>query len=145
MIISSIVAGVIAGRMLIFLAHIAPRFAAGNFIKEFEPPCFLGRSLTRRESHFIGILLHLFLSAIFGGVYGWLVQSGIFSGLTFVSILVWTGSVSLFMGGVILPLEGQGIFGIKEDPWFPVDLIVTNFAWTLLLWWFMKMWVAVSF
>ncbi len=140
MLIAALAAGTISGAILFFLSHVAPLFRAANFIRDVDEPRLLGRSVTRREAHIVGALTHLIVSGLFGAAYGALVNANVFTDFHFLPILGWSVVLSLFMGGVILPLEGHGIFGVKEDAWFPVDLFVTNVLWAALFWGLMSVW-----
>ncbi len=140
MIFTATVAGVLAGAIVLFLSHVAPLFGAGNFVKDLDNPHIFGRKVTHREMHLLGILTHLLVSAWFGGIYGWLVVVGIFSGYGLFLILGWSVILTLFVGGVILPLDGHGLFGVREDAWFPVDLFLANIGWAILFWWILNLW-----
>jgi hypothetical protein len=133
-------AGVSAGAILLFLSHIAPRFGAGNFVRDLDQPVLFGRHITRREAHFVGIFVYLVFSLAFGGMYAFLVSAGIVSGFQLLPILGWSLILTIVSGGIILPLEGHGLFGVKEDAWFPVDLIITYIFWGILYWWLMSVW-----
>lgn len=143
-ILPAIGAGASAGGVLLFLSHIAPRFGAGNFIRDIDRPLLFGKTITRREAHFVGMLTHLVLSAVFAGAYALLVNMGVVRGFDVVPLLGWSAVLTLLVGGVLMPLEGHGLFGLKEDPWFPVDLIVTNVLWSMLFWWLMHLWLGLG-
>ncbi len=138
-------AGASAGGILLFLSHVMPRFAAGNYIRDLDQPHVLGRAITRREAHFVGVFFHLLISVVFAGLFGLLVTEGLIRDFSFWPLMLWGVVVTIFVGGVVLPLEGHGIFGIKEDVWFPLDLLVTNILWSILFWWLMKMWLGWGF
>lgn len=138
-------AGVSSGAMVLFLSHIAPRFGAGNFIRDLDRPHVFGKAITRREAHLLGIFVHLLLSGIFGGIYAALVAIDVFSGFFLLPLLGWGLLLTLVLGGVVLPLEGHGLFGVREDAWFPVDLLLTNVLWSLLFWWLMRVWLGFIF
>ena len=133
-------AGTIAGAIMLFLSHLAPLFGAGNFILDLDEPRVFGREITRREAHVLGVLVHLLMTAVFGGVYAWLVETGMFLDFSLLPILIWGLLATLFMGGVVFPIEGHGLFGIREDNWFPVDLVITNVGWALIFWWIIRLW-----
>jgi len=143
MIFAALVAGAFAGTILLFFAHLAPSIGAGNFIRDLDQPRLLGKDLSLREAHFMGALLHLVLSAVFGGVYAYFVRIGAFADFGLLPLLGWSVIITLFTGGIILPLEGHGLFGVKEDAWFPVDLILTSVAWAVLFWWMITLWPGV--
>ncbi|MFH1078387.1 MAG: hypothetical protein V1745_03885 [Patescibacteria group bacterium] len=138
----ALVAGAVSGAALLLLSHLAPRFGAGRFFKDIDKPVLLGRSVTRGESHAVGIAVHLALSAAFGAGFAVLVDQGIFSGYVAVPIFIWGAAFALVNGLVVLPLEGHGLFGAKEDVWFPIDLVVTSLLWAVLFWWIVRLWSA---
>lgn len=139
---SAFAAGTLSGAVLLFFSHVAPMWGGGEFVRDTDVPRVFGRSITRREAQLIGAFIHIIVSGLFGGAYAVLVSFGIFSGYDIVSLLSWSFVVSIFMGGVVLPLEGHGVFGIKEDSWFPIDLVITSALWSVLFWWIIRLWVA---
>jgi hypothetical protein len=126
------VAGIGAGAVLLFLTHLAPRFGAGNFVRDADRLRLFGRSYSHREAHLLGVVVHLILSFFFGTVFAFGVQTGVVEGYGFVSLAAYSLVLTIFMGGVVLPLEGHGLFGTREDSWFPVDLLLTNIGWVML-------------
>jgi hypothetical protein len=126
------IAGAAAGGILLFLSHIAPRFGAGAFVRDLDAVRVFGREISRREAHALGMFLHLALSFVFGALYAFGVSQGIASGYRAVPLAAYAGLITLFAGGVVMPLEGHGLFGWKEDSWFVVDLFITNVLWTAL-------------
>ena len=140
MILQALDDGAIAAVVLLFFSHIAPRFGAGNFILDVDEPHLFGKSITRREAHLVGALLHVLISMAFAGLYAYGVKFGLISDFGILPILGWSVVMTIFIGGVILPLEGHGIFGVKEDSWFPVDLLLTNVMWGILFWWLVTLW-----
>jgi len=137
MILEASAAGALSGAILLFFSHIAPAIGAKNFIRDLDRPRFFGKGISNREAHLIGALVHMLVSAVSGGVFGYLVLTGGIFDFDLFSIFGWSAIVALFIGGVILPLEGHGIFGTKEDAWFPVDLLLTQVIWGILFWWVM--------
>ena len=137
-------AGGCAGAIMSFLSHVAPRFGAGNFIEDsgLETHAF-GKPISRRESHFLGILVHLLLSIGFGFVFALGVEWGWIPGYQYLPMLGYCVILALFTGCVIMPIEGYGVFGLKHDSWFMVDAILTNFLWGHLFLVLMRLWLAV--
>jgi hypothetical protein len=121
-----------AGCVLLFLSHIAPRWSAQRTVRDIDEPRFFGRAVPRREAHLFGMVLHLALSFVFGAVFAWAVMEGIFSGFTAAPLCVYAALITCVMGGIVAPLEGHGVFGVKEDTWYPVDLVITNMLWVVL-------------
>lgn len=122
-------AGGIAGALLTLIAHVAPRFGAGNFIRDLDNPHIVGRRISQREAHFLGIFLHLCTSIVSGIIFAYGVERGWISGF---HILPMVGFATIMLLGsalVLMPLEGHGFFGIKHDAWFVVDALITNLFW----------------
>lgn len=140
MILIAAMAGTLAGIVMLLLSHLAPIVGAGNFVRDIDTPRVFGKEISRREATIIGALVHLIVSALFGALYAYAVRIGLTDGFRLLPLLGWSVVLSLFMGGVILPLEGHGIFGTREDAWFPVDLFVTNAIWAILFWWLIRLW-----
>jgi len=137
-------AGGSAGAIMAFLSFIAPRFGAGNFIQDNNEEKFaFGRPISRREASLIGLLIHLLLSTLFGFGFALGVELGWIPGYLYLPMLGWCVVVSLFLGIVILPLEGYGFFGAKHDAWFFVDSLLTNFLWGHLFLVLMRLWLVV--
>jgi hypothetical protein len=128
-------AGLAAGTILAFFSHLAPYIGAGNFLKEGSDPHILGRPLSRREAHLLSLLSHLFLATVFGAVYGWFLQLGWVGSFAILPLLLVTGLV-------VLPLDGHGLFGHKQDVWFFVDMLITKGIWALLVAGFAALWFA---
>lgn len=143
MILQATATGAFSGAILLFFSHVAPMFGAGNFIKDTDEPRILGKEISRREAHVVGAFVHLLVSAFAGTGFGYLVANGIAPGYHLLPILGWGIVVWLFFGGVVLPLEGHGVFGVKEDAWFPVDMLITQALWGILFWWIMGLWPSV--
>ncbi|MBU2509372.1 MAG: hypothetical protein ABII13_02595 [Patescibacteria group bacterium] len=139
-ILPAIIAGLSAGGILLFLSHIAPLFKAGNFVRDLDQPVLFGKTITRREAHFVGIFTYIVLSAVFGGLFGFLVNLGVVPDFSFIPIIIWGVVLTVLYGGIIMPIEGHGFFGLKEDTWFPIDLIITNLLWAILFWWLIGLW-----
>jgi len=123
-------AGIVASGLIIFLSHFAHWFGVEM---SFDPDRarFFGSYVSKRESHTIGIVVHVLLYAAFGMIFGAFVLNNL---LTFQwwSLGVYAFAVTCFLGGVIAPLEGHGLFGWKEDHWFGADLFLMNIVWAAL-------------
>lgn len=140
MMTAGLVSGAIAGAIIILLSHLAPRLGAGNFVRDLDEPHIFGKKISHRESHLLGILVFLLVSMLFGGLYTYLVEQWLFLDYSFVSVLGWGFLMALFFGGIVMPLEGHGVFGVKEDAWYPVDLILANLIWAVIYWWIIQLW-----
>jgi hypothetical protein len=132
MVVIAGIAGIIAGGIMIFLSHLAPYVHAGSFVKDVDVIRCFGRTCTRRESHIIGIMVHLALYLAAGLAYGALVAQGLASGFGPLPLVAYAVFITVFMGGVVMPLEGHGLFGWREDHWFAADLLIMNAVWVIL-------------
>jgi hypothetical protein len=123
-------AGIVASGLIIFLSHFASWFGVEM---SFDPDRarFLGRYVSKRESHTVGIVVHALLYAAFGMMFGALVMNAVATFEPF-PLAIYALGVTCFLGGVIAPLEGHGIFGWKEDHWFGADLLLMNVVWAAL-------------
>lgn len=130
-ILTSGIVGFCAGAILLFLSHLAPKWGIDFGITDIDRAHFRGRVFSRRESHLVGIVVHLLLYCCFGIVFGALVTYGMLT-LSVGSMAIYALLTSLFLGGVIIPLEGHGFFRWHEDHWFILDLIITNGLWMFL-------------
>ena len=82
---------------------------------------FRGRKLTDGEAFALSLLFHLVTSILFGALYVYLVQSGLFAAVQFadyslLSILIFGVVFWLLIGLIGTPILGIGIFGKKESP-----------------------------
>lgn len=134
-------AGGAAGVIMTLLSHVAPFFGAGNFIRDLDQPRVLTGEITRREAHVLGVLLHLVLSIVIGAVLAYGVERGWISGFDAGTMLGFVLLMSALVGGVVMPLEGQGFFGRRHDAWFAIDLVLTNFLWGSLYVMLVRLWV----
>lgn len=125
------IAGLGAGSILILLTHIAPRFGCDDLIKDPDAARFFGKTFSPRESHAIGVVVHLIVYGFFGMLFQVGVELGMVAYL-FLPLSAYAAVLTLFLGGVVLPLEGHGLFGWREDHWLAVDLLIMNALWVLL-------------
>lgn len=135
-------AGMAAGTILAFLSHLAPRFGAGNFVQSKDIPKLFGKPISLREAYLVGLFAHLSLSAFFGLAFAVLVELGWLPGYQYVPMLLFVIGLTLVIGLIIMPLEGEGIFGRKRDAWFIIDALLTNLFWGHLFLLLVRLWVA---
>lgn len=140
LLVAGMSAGGFAGLVVLLFAHVAPRFAAPNQQRQDErswvlrlplQPTIVGKVITHREAHLIGILAHCLLSVVFGGLFTLGVDRGVYD-IGLVSYGSFWLLMTLITGLCILPLEGHGLFGKKRDEWMGIDMALTNFFWMLL-------------
>lgn len=125
-------AGIAAAGIMLFLSHVAPFAGAGRVVQDTDTMRLFGRQYSRREAHVAGILVHIAASFCFGVLYAWSVSLGIVSGYGFWPLSAYALLLTIVVGGVLMPLEGHGLFGRKEDPWFAFDLLLANIGWVIL-------------
>lgn len=136
-------AGLFAGTVLAFFSHIAPYFGARTFLQEGEYPNVFGYELSRREAHLMSLLLDVGLAAGFGAAYGWFVEQGWVDGFGIVPLVGWSCVLAFVIGLIVLPLDGQGLFGRKRGVWFFVDMLITKGVWALLVASFAAVWLTL--
>jgi hypothetical protein len=140
MIIFGAIAGIVAGAIMILFSHLASRYGAARYVREIDVIVCFGRTCTRRESHIIGITVHMILYAFFGLLYAVLAEQGVVAGFGAMPLCIYAILVTLTIGGIFLPLEGHGLFGMREDKWFMIDLALANLGWIILYGAFMGIW-----
>jgi hypothetical protein len=122
-------AGGMAGVILTLLAHVAPFFGAGNFIRDLDEPCVFRHMLSRREAHLLGVFVHLLVCTSAGILFAYAVGRSWLPDFQVIPMLAYALLLLSFLGIVVMPLEGHGFFGRKHDAWFVLDVFLTNFAW----------------
>ena len=135
-------AGLAAGTVLAFFSHLAPYIRSGKEVKLGDDPHVFGHPLNRREAHLLSLLVQLLLSVVFGAVFGWFLQLGWVGSFGILPLLVWSSALAFVTGAVVLPLDGHGLFGHKQEVWFFVDMLITNGIWALLVAAFAALWFA---
>lgn len=125
--------GVFTSGVLLLFSVIVPRWLVSKAVHELEVFRPGAGRMSKKESMLFGMVVHLIFSLFFGVLFGAAVMTGILS-VNAVSMLIYFFVMSLFLGGVVLPLEGHGLFGWKEDHWIPVDLLAMNALWILIFW-----------
>jgi hypothetical protein len=140
MVLFGAVAGIVAGGIMILLSHLAPRYGAGEYVKDIDVIVCFGRKCSRRESHVIGLMVHTILYTFFGMLYAVGVEQGIVNGFSLIPLSFYLVLITVILGGIFMPLEGHGLFGVREDKWFIIDLALANLGWVLLYGAFMSIW-----
>jgi uncharacterized membrane protein YagU involved in acid resistance len=125
--------GVVASGVLILFSYLIPRWFVSGAEHTLDMVRFGGRAFSKKESAMIGIFIHLVFSLFFGVIYGVGMNAGIFD-LSITMMFVYSLVMTLVLGGILLPLEGHGLFGWKEDHWIAVDLFTANILWVLIFW-----------
>lgn len=123
-------AGTAGGAVLIFLSFLLPHL---NLIRHPRLEADPGHihHLPRREANIVSVGVHLVLFGILGMLFGLCIRSGLATA-SFGSIVTAGFIVTIIFGGIILPIEGSGFFGWKEDHWLGIDLFVMNSVWVVL-------------
>lgn len=122
-------AGVMAGVIMTLFSHVAPLLSGGRFVQDTDEIRVFHRPITRREAHLLGIFIHLTISLLAGMGFAYGVEHGLISGFHILPMLGWATLILLLSGGILMPLEGHGFFGVKHDAWFIVDALLTNLLW----------------
>lgn len=125
--------GIVTSGVLILFSILMPRWFVSGAVHQLDVIRISGRALSKKESNIVGILIHLIFSLFFGVLFGAGVNVGIVD-VTAISMGIFFIVLSLIFGGIVLPLEGHGLFGWKEDHWIPVDLLAMNGVWVLIFW-----------
>ncbi len=144
MILLGALSGACAGASLLLLTHIAPSLALQQVVRDVDEPRVFDKHISRREAHLVGVVVHVCAATVFGAVYGYFVREQLVPGFALIPLLGWGGVLWMFLGGIVMPIEGHGIFGVKEDSWFPVDLMITSFLWSFFYWIFVNIWVVLG-
>jgi hypothetical protein len=123
-------AGTAGGAVLIFLSFLLPHLGLIQHSRLEADPGHI-HHLPRREANILSVAVHLVLFGILGMILGICVRAGVAS--TSIGSVLGAGTiVTLIFGGIILPIEGSGVFGWKEDHWLGIDLFVMNVIWVVL-------------
>jgi uncharacterized membrane protein YagU involved in acid resistance len=125
--------GIAASGFLMLCSVLLPKWFVSSAVHELDEVRFGSRVLSERESTILGVLLHFIFSFFFGAAFGTCLNAGILA-LNLLSMVIYGAIMVLILGGVVLPLEGHGWFGWKEDHWILVDLIAMNALWALMFW-----------
>lgn len=96
---------------------------------------FWGVKLTREQTLFWSIAVHLVTSALFGALIPFFVSVGALSPLyVFGEIIMFSFAFFLITGCVIFPIVGFGFFGKKEGEFVWLELLLTNLLYGTLFW-----------
>lgn len=125
--------GIVASGVLVLLSAIVPRWFVSEAVHELEVFRFGSKALSKKSSRLVGVLVHFIFSMFFGILFGAGMTVGIFQ-LNLASMGIFSIIMTLILGGIILPLEGHGLFGWREDHWIPVDLFAMNVLWIFIFW-----------
>ncbi len=91
---------------------------------------WFGRKYTPGEVFAIGLLIHLLIATLFGGLYV-LLQSidftaGVFVDYQIASLLSYSVVFWLFVGLILFPVLGLGFFGRREGSFVWLELLITH-------------------
>lgn len=125
--------GVVTSVAMMIVSAFIPRWFVSKAEHQLDVVRLRGRIFSKQESSILGVLLHIVFSLFFGVVFGVGMSFGIFS-LQISSMAVYFVAMSLVLGGIVLPIEGHGLFGWREDHWIPVDLLAMNVLWIFIFW-----------
>jgi hypothetical protein len=125
--------GVTASCVLILFSFLLPRWFVSTAVHQIDAFRFGDRIFSKKESQTLGVFIHLIFSMFFGALFGVGMNMGIFD-VGLLSMTIYLVIISLILGGIVLPVEGHGLFGWREDHWIPVDLIAMNTVWIFIFW-----------
>jgi hypothetical protein len=95
---------------------------------------FWGHKLTRGEVFWFGLFIHLLMAALFGALYELIVVKSFVHPYELDNLAVYASFFWLFVGGVIFPIVGLGLFGKKEGKWVWFELLVVHHLFALFVW-----------
>jgi hypothetical protein len=95
---------------------------------------FWGKRLTRGEVFWFGLFIHLLIAALFGALYEYLVLNDIVRPFHLGNLLVYAFCFYLFIGGVVFPIVGLGLFGRKEGKTVWYELLITHHLLGFFVW-----------
>jgi hypothetical protein len=138
-----LLAGGIGGMVMAVLIHLAPLVTVHKkHLPDIDSHYFFGRRFSERETHLLGILVQLVLSALFGGIYVLLVDYKIiFTDFHYLSILFFGVLIWFLKGLIILPLLGIGLFGAKEGKWVWLEMFLLHQIYAFVFWLAIKLYV----
>jgi len=129
----SLVAGVITA-VPGFLSELEKR-APKNIPLLIDIKTFWGKKLTPGEIFILGLSIHLLIAALFGALYEYLALSGFVAfPYQILSLLGYAFCFYLFIGGIILPVVGLGLFGRKEGKTVWYELLITHHLLGFFVW-----------
>ena len=117
MILGAFWAGILAAVIMAIWIGVA---AKHNLVKAHQINLLgnlvLGRRSGVKRATLIGFVPHVLVGGLIGGVYGWLFETGgVFSGAPYTQVIILALATWLLMELLVMPLVGQGIFGVKGD------------------------------
>lgn len=95
---------------------------------------FWGHTLTRGEVFWLGMAVHLLMAALFGALYELIAVKALVKPYGLEGLMVYASFFYLFVGGVIFPLVGAGIFGRKEGKTVWYELLIVHHLFGFFMW-----------
>lgn len=95
---------------------------------------FWGHKLTRGEAFWFGLFIHLLMAALFGALYELIVVNAFVRPYRLDNLMVYASCFYLFVGGVIFPIVGQGLFGRKEGKTVWYELLIVHHLFAFFVW-----------
>lgn len=95
---------------------------------------FWGHRLTRGEVFWFGLFIHLLMAALFGALYELIAVKSLVKPYELDNLLLYSSLFYLFVGGVIFPLVGAGLFGRKEGKTVWYELLIVHHLFGLFVW-----------
>lgn len=95
---------------------------------------FWGRKLSNGEVFWLGLFIHLVLAALFGAMYELIVVKSLVDPYHINNLVIYATFFWLFVGGVVFPVVGLGLFGKKEGKWVWLELLVVQYLLAFFIW-----------
>jgi len=95
---------------------------------------FWGKKLSNGEVFWLGFAIHLLMAALFGALYELIAVKSFVRPYHIDNLMVYASFFWLFVGGVIFPIVGLGLFGKKEGKWVWLELLVVHHLFAIFVW-----------
>jgi hypothetical protein len=95
---------------------------------------FWGHKLTRGEVFWFGLFIHLLMAALFGALYELIVVKAFVRPYHLDNLFAYASCFYLFVGGVIFPVVGAGLFGRKEGKTVWYELLIVHHLFAFFVW-----------
>ena len=116
-----------------FLSELGKK-APRNIPLLIDVKTFWGHKLTRGEVFWFGLSIHLLMAALFGALYELIAVKSFVHPYELDNLAVYASLFWVFVGGVIFPVVGLGLFGKKEGKWVWFELLVVHHLFALFVW-----------
>jgi hypothetical protein len=108
--------------------------APGNIPLLVDVKTFWGHRLTRGEVFWFGLFVHLLMAALFGALYELIAVKSLVEPYALGGLMAYSTLYYVFVGGVIFPLVGAGLFGRKEGKTVWYELLAVHHLFGFFVW-----------